>query len=116
MLSCLSLETDFRGYVLGNENRIVRLIEGRDAEKRRYKCVSILALCPQSIRFLFLAPSAAFITMVLKNLVTAFVALAVAAVTAVAQTDLSSCDFVFVPDVPVDPAVTNVVGDFNFSE
>lgn len=52
--------------------------------------------------------------MAFKNLITALVALAATA-TAVAQTDLAQCDFVFIPDVPVDPASTNVVADFNFS-
>ncbi|KAF9446497.1 hypothetical protein P691DRAFT_776813 [Macrolepiota fuliginosa MF-IS2] len=48
------------------------------------------------------------------KLFTTFIALAAVVTAGVAQSDLASCDFVFTPDVPVDPAVTNVVADFNF--
>lgn len=47
------------------------------------------------------------------KLFTALVAVA-AATSALAQTDLAQCDFVFIPESPVDPATFNVAADFNF--
>ncbi len=54
--------------------------------------------------------------MAFKKLVLTLGTVVAFASVAFAQTDLASCDFVFTPGVPVDPAVTNVVADFNFSE
>lgn len=54
--------------------------------------------------------------MTFKSLAAALSVIAVFAAAAPTQTDLASCDFVFTPGVPVDPAVTNVVADFNFSK
>lgn len=46
-----------------------------------------------------------------------FVLVTMAATSAIAQTDLTQCDFVFIPDTPVGPDPGfSLAGDFNFSE